>query len=462
MADDLAGLARFHLVVGADAGLGAHESQPGVGCGTARAARCGPLIEVDGVRVHLGGAVVVDEHVGGEHLHAALHEGARHGRPGVGEGTHRRDVGGGHGRRVDQVVEQRRRQVERPDPLRPDEFQGPGRVPVGLADVAAAHDLGRQQGVDAHGVVQRHHPEGALAGPVALVQGLGEAAGPLGGVAAGHALRPARGARGVQEDGGRPVVQVLRGRRRSGRPAGRHEAFVGLAGCRARAGPQALGEVGRRLAPAGGPHGHEAIHRVPAGPGVFEADLLEYHERRPGIGHAVRHVGRGHPPRERHDHGAQPLARPVQLDGLAAVLQHGGHAVAPAHAERGEPGRHRGSGLLQAPVAQAGVAIGGGVGVRRALGGVEQRETEVHAGSSCGAPAAGGRPHSPPATRTRPPASGFGPSPERRVESGSGGTDVSRLTGKGRQAEVGRRESRSGRKGISRLRPRRQPRRWRR
>ena len=286
---------------------------------------------------------------------------------------------------MDQVVEQRRGQVQGSDPLGLDEVERRGGVPVGLADEAAAHDLRRQQRVDAHGVVQRHHPEGALAGPVALVQRLRQAAGPLGGVAAGHTLRPAGGTGGVEEDGRLTVIKVVGRRHRTGGLTGGEQAGVGLAGRRTAACPQAIDKSWRGSG-ARRAHGHEVLHRAAAGLGVLPARLLEDHDDGAGIGDAVGHVGGGDAPRERHDDGAQPLAGPVRLHGLAAVLEHHGHPVVPAHAQRRQPGCQPGGGLLQAAVAEPRIAVDDGVGgVRRALGGVQQRQAEVHADSAAAA-----------------------------------------------------------------------------
>ena len=89
----------------------------------------------------------------------------------------------------DEVVVERRREVERGDPLPLDQRRAPPRLPVRLADVAAADEVHRDQRVDAHRVVERHAAERAVAVAVALLDDLREPAGAVGAMRARHALR---------------------------------------------------------------------------------------------------------------------------------------------------------------------------------------------------------------------------------------------------------------------------------
>ena len=82
-----------------------------------RAPRLRTLVAVDRVGVDLGRAVVVDEQPRRERLGAALDERARHRRAGVGERLDRRDVVVAEPRVPDDVVVERRREVQRGDAL---------------------------------------------------------------------------------------------------------------------------------------------------------------------------------------------------------------------------------------------------------------------------------------------------------------------------------------------------------
>ena len=83
-------------------------------------------------------------------------------------------------------------------------------IPARLRHVTAADEVHREQRVDAHRVVERHHAEGAVAVAVAVLQRLAQPAGPVGRVRARHALRPPGRARGVEEERDLAVVAVER------------------------------------------------------------------------------------------------------------------------------------------------------------------------------------------------------------------------------------------------------------
>ena len=129
-------------------------------------------------------------------------------------------------------MEQGRGEVERRDPLTLDQLERLLRIPPRLGDVTAADEVHREQGVDAHRVVERHHAEGAVAVAVAVLQRLAEPAGPVGRVGARDALRSPGRARGVEEERDLAVVAVERalvrgarraaGRRRGSRAPPRH------------------------------------------------------------------------------------------------------------------------------------------------------------------------------------------------------------------------------------------------
>ena len=172
--------------------------------------------------------------------------------------------------RRDEVVEQRGREVERRDPLLLDQAQRLGGIPASLRDVAPADRVHREQGVDPHRVVERHHSERAIGVEVAVLERLAEAAGPVGRMAARHSLRPPGRARRVEEERGLPVVAIER--------------------------TAVLGPVGQRIAVAN----HELGARV--------AD-------------AVVELLLGEPPRERHEDGARPLGRPVEQGRLEPVVE---------------------------------------------------------------------------------------------------------------------------------------------
>ena len=109
---------------------------------------------------------------------------------------------------IDEVVEQGRSEVQRCDRMLLDQEQGLARIPARLRDVASPDEVHGEERVDAHRVVERHHPEGAIAAAVSMVERLTEAAGPVGGVGARDALRAAGRAGGVEEERDLAIVAV--------------------------------------------------------------------------------------------------------------------------------------------------------------------------------------------------------------------------------------------------------------
>jgi hypothetical protein len=85
--------------------------------------------------------------------------------------------------------------------------------------------------------------------------------------------------------------------------------------------------------------------------------------------------------RERHDHRAQPLARPVELDRRLLVPQHARDAVAAREATGREAARDPGRALAQGRVRQA-LLADERLRLRRPLGRGEQAEREVQGRST--------------------------------------------------------------------------------
>ena len=106
------------------------QPEPRVQRRAAGAARLRGLVLVDRVRVDLGRAVVVDEQARGERVDAALDERARHRRARVGDRLDRAQVVLAEPRMGDEVVVERRREIERGDPLALDQRERVAGVPV--------------------------------------------------------------------------------------------------------------------------------------------------------------------------------------------------------------------------------------------------------------------------------------------------------------------------------------------
>jgi hypothetical protein len=239
----------------------------------------------------------------------------------------------------DEVVVERRRQVERRQPLVFDQRQRVLRVPARLADEAARDDRHREQRVHPHRVVERHHPERPVAEAEPVLERLRDAAGAVGRVRARHALRAAGCAGGVEHQARRAVVEVARRRNLL--------AADELVEARLADGDGAV-RVAR----------DELCARVVDAVGEL--------------------VGVG-APRERDEDRTEPLRRPIELDRLVAVVEHGRERVAAAEAELGEA-----SGEPRGAFAQVGIGEPDGarlherVALGRAGGGAFEDGREVH------------------------------------------------------------------------------------
>jgi hypothetical protein len=300
------------------------------------------LVAVHRERVDLRRAVVVQEDSRREGVEAAPYERRRHRRACVGERLDRREIEVGAEWMRDEVMEERRRKVERGQALGLDQREGALGVPARLADEAAGDDRHREQRVHAHRVVERHDAERAVARAETVLERLRDGAGAIGGVRARDALRPTGRAGRVEHQARRAAVDV--GRRRDG------------------AVLEELGEA--RVAD------HD------------EAVLVARHETRAGVVEAVVDVVSGRAPGERDEDRARPLRRPVELDRLVAVVEHGREPVASPEAELGEAAREPRRTFTQLRVRETQLAVDDGVALACACGGAFEHGGEVHASAA--------------------------------------------------------------------------------
>ena len=264
---------------------------------------------------------MVDEDLRPEDVGAASHEGRGHRGACIAERAYGRDVRGLGIGVVDEVVEERRREVERRDALLGDQPERLAGVPARLRDEAAADEVHRDERMDAHRVVERHHAERPVAPRVTVLQRLRPAPRTVRRVRARHALRPPGRPRRVEEERRLALVEVQR---------------AGV-----------LGAVGQRIAVAD-------------------------HERRAAVLEAIAEVILGKPPGEWDDDRACPLAGPVEKRGLEPVVEHDRHALARVHAQP----------ACNAPHSRQELAVrepGERVELGLPLAGGEQRLREVHA-----------------------------------------------------------------------------------
>ena len=105
-----------------------------------------------------------------------------------------------------QVVIERRHQIEIGDLLGFDQLQRPHHIEARQADERAADQRHGEQRAHAHGVVERHDAERALAGAVEILRDVGERRGAFGALAARHALRLGGGARRIEHH--RPGLRI--------------------------------------------------------------------------------------------------------------------------------------------------------------------------------------------------------------------------------------------------------------
>ena len=318
--------------------------------GPPRAAGLRAHVRKNRERVDLRRAVVVDEDVGPERLRARLGERHEHRRARVGELPHGGDVRLGELPRVHQLVEERRDQVERGQALAGDERERAGRRPVGLAHEAAVDGRHARQRMDPHRVVEGHHAERALAPGVAALERVRQRAGVVILVGARDALRPAGGARRVEDQG---EIALPGGRR--ARPA---PALERLEGDRSR----------------GGVGAHEDQREAPSTGGLQQGGrgrALEERERRARVLEHVPQLAGRQPEVDGRRHAPELLERPVDDDVLEPVLERDQDAVAPADGEPREAARDRGRARVEGRVREAPVAVHDGLGVgtaqRRAI-----------------------------------------------------------------------------------------------
>ena len=217
-----------------------------------------------------------------------------------------------------EVVVERRHQIKVADALGCYQRERTSGIELRHADEGAADQRHRQQRAHAHGVVERHDAERALAASVRFCARWAMAAAR----SAGHALRPRRRARGVEHQ--RPGVG-FDARRRIGR-LGRGElrkVEVGSIGDRDRNARQMSGPFG-----AYDRRGGDILVGDGAGFGILDVkvDLVI-------LGAPV----------DGGDNDSGELAGPMNGGGLPIVLQHGDEMVAGLEPDFVESGNERGN-----------------------------------------------------------------------------------------------------------------------
>ena len=300
---------------------------------------------------------MIHEHLRPEHLGHAPGERARHRRAGVAQlGDGAQVIAADVGQR-DEVVVERRHQVERAHAHVLKEAGGGGGVPVGQADQRAVEQRHRDHRAHAHGVIERHGPQRALAEGVAALHDVRERGAGLGAVGARHALGTAGGARGVEHD-----ADVVVPHRDIGWPR------VGVA----RRQRLEVDRVGRRLGAGVDPVPHARQVR-PGRQYRRDAGSLEHHGHAVGVVHAEAHLALGIAPVERGGDEPQLLAGPVDGHVLLAVLEQDDHVLAARQAEARQRGRHPIHARVEGLVRRAAPAVGDRLRGRRALGGHAER-----------------------------------------------------------------------------------------
>ncbi len=264
---------------------------------------------------------------------------------------------------LQQVVVERRHQVEVGDALALEKLERTGGVEARLAHEAAVDERHREQRAYAHGVIERHDPERALAVRVEILGDVGERGRALGAVIPGHALRAPGGARCVEHErhvvGAGPRLAVAGLRREQ-----ILEARAAGAGAAHRDARQSLG---------GGRTGH----------GLGRGGL-EHHGPRRGILRAIVQLLRAHAPVERRDDDARELARPVQAGRLPTVLQRRHQMIAAPEAHARQRANQPQDPLVPLRIAQAHIAVDDGRRFRVALDGRDKALSEIkHARPPC-------------------------------------------------------------------------------
>ena len=302
-------------------------AQSGVDAGASGRARLGDGALVDRHRVDLGTAVVVDEQIGFEGGLQTLQQGVVHRRASEAEFADGRDVGGREIGMRQQVVVQRRHEVEMADLLGCYGLQRGRGIEARHADKAAVEQGQGEQRAHAHRVIQRHHAQRAFAVAVLVLRHVGERGDALGAVAARHAFRCAGRARGVEHQ--RQVVGV--GQR-----------------CWLVAAGHAVFKTQRAAVRFADGHARDA-----GGFGRLDNGLLgrrlEHQRRRVRIAQRVVDLVRLGAPVQRRHHDAFELAGPVERGGLSAVLQHGQQVLAAPQAQAAQAALGRAD--AQRPVA---------------------------------------------------------------------------------------------------------------
>ena len=126
-----------------------------------------------------------------------------------------------------EIVIKRRHQIKIGDALGGDQRQRMRDVEPAQANESAADERHGEQRAHAHGVIERHDAERALAAGVEILRHMGQRRGALGVLAARHALRPRRGAGGVKHHRPGFGIDARRRHRARTRDASAAKAIVG-------------------------------------------------------------------------------------------------------------------------------------------------------------------------------------------------------------------------------------------
>ena len=280
---------------------------------------------------------MIDEQIGLERGLQLFQQAVGHRRAGEAEFLDRAHVARREQRMMNEVVIERRHQIEIGDALGGDQLERVGDVEAAQADESAADERHGKQRAHPHGVIERHDAERALAVGVEILRDMRDRGGALGALAPRHALRPRRGAGGVEHH--RPGFGIdarRRVRRRLRTPVRRRRCRRGRphrARCAAASAPEA--ESGDRL------RGH-----------VLVGDGLGL-----GVGQIEIEFARGRAPIHRRDDDAGELAGPMQGRGLPAVLQRGDEMIAGLQPDRVEARDQRRNAPVPLRVGQPQLAI---------------------------------------------------------------------------------------------------------
>ena len=137
---------------------------------------------------------MVDEKFGPEGVFDPAQQPLGHRCAGESQFAHRGDIGTCESRAPEQVVIERRHQVEGGDPLGLDQAERALRLEARLADEGTAQRRHGEQRAHAHGVVERHDTQRALAHAVTVLRNVGVRRGTLGAMSPRYALAAPGGA----------------------------------------------------------------------------------------------------------------------------------------------------------------------------------------------------------------------------------------------------------------------------